>query len=123
LLQQRGVAGGAAAVPQVVQPPPVTPKPLTPVNAALGQTIGRALDGRKTGIGIIGSVLTGLLGAMAPAAGAGGAASAGGLLGSLLPMAGVAVPFLQPIMLGLAAWGAIGKLDKWSAARPGAARP
>lgn len=122
LLRQLGAAGGGTMpLPQPVPPPPPAPAPLTPVNGALGQTIGRALDGRKTGIGIIGSVLTGLLGAMAPAAGAGGAAAgAGGLLGTLLPIAGVAVPYLQPIMLGLAAWGALGKMDKWAAARPGA---
>jgi peptidoglycan L-alanyl-D-glutamate endopeptidase CwlK len=90
LLQQLG----GASTPIVQVPPKDTTKPLTPVNGALGSTVGRMLDGKKSAIGIIGSVLTGALGA-------------------ILPAVGVAVPFMQPVMLGLAAWGLLGKLDKW----------
>jgi peptidoglycan L-alanyl-D-glutamate endopeptidase CwlK len=93
-----------------------TATPLTPVNGALGQTIGNLLDGKKSAIGIIGSVLTALLGAVAPAATTSGAAGAAGGLMGILSTLGVAVPYLQPIMLGLAAWGALGKFDKWRVA-------
>lgn len=96
------IAGGAS-----------TQAPLTPVNGALGSTIGNLLDGKKSAIGIVGSVLTALLGAVAPgAAGAAAGGATGGLM-SILSTLGVAVPYLQPIMLGLAAWGALGKFDKW----------
>jgi peptidoglycan L-alanyl-D-glutamate endopeptidase CwlK len=114
-------------IPSIPNAGATTTTPLTPVNAALGQTIGNALDGKKSAIGIIGSVLISLLGAAAPnaAAVAGGAAAAapgagalGGVLGGLLPMLGVAVPYLQPIMLGLAAWGVLGKLDKYALTKP-----
>lgn len=89
---------------------------LTPVNGALGQTIGKLLDGRKSFIGIIGSVLSSLL---SPSAGVGGTTVLGPLA-ALLPgalgtfLSGVA-PVLLPIFLALTAWGGLGKLDKYAA--------
>jgi peptidoglycan L-alanyl-D-glutamate endopeptidase CwlK len=114
VLRQLGL--GIQPVSRPASAATTTTTPLTPVNGALGQTIGSLLDGKKSAIGIIGSVLTGLLGAAAPAATTAGAAgTAGGLMG-ILSTLGVAVPYLQPVMLGLAAWGALGKLDKWRVA-------
>ena len=117
VLRQLGIV-----VPPVA-PGTTAPASLTPVNAALGTTLGNLLDGRKSAIGIIGSVLTALLGAAAPSAG-GAPGAAGGLM-SILSTLGVAVPYLQPIMLGLTAWGALGKLDKWRVGVPApqASRP
>jgi peptidoglycan L-alanyl-D-glutamate endopeptidase CwlK len=112
VLRQLGLGVLPVASPGATTTP--TP-PLTKVNGALGSTIGNLLDGKKSAIGIIGSVLTALLGAVAPAApgaAAGAAGAAGGLM-SILSTLGVAVPYLQPIMLGLAAWGVLGKFDKW----------
>ncbi len=89
---------------------------LTPVNGALGLTIGKLLDGRKSFIGIVGAVLSSLL---SPTAGV-GAASTLGPLAALLPgalgtfLSGVA-PVLLPIFLALTAWGGLGKLDKYAA--------
>lgn len=78
---------------------------LTPVNGALGTTIGNMLDGRKSFLGIFGSVLSTLL-------------SAGSPLLTLIPALGPIAPIasaLLPIFLGLAAWGGLGKMDKYAA--------
>ena len=114
VLRQLGL--GVQPVPKPDAVTATTTTPLTPVNGALGQTLGNLLDGKKSAIGIIGSVLTALLGAVAPAATTSGAAGAAGGLMGILSTLGVAVPYLQPIMLGLAAWGALGKFDKWRVA-------
>lgn len=89
--------------------PAITGKPpLGQVNGALGQTIGNALDGKKTAIGIFGSLISTLLPALAPAAG-------GGLLSSILPAVGASVPQIGlPIFLAMTAWGILGKIEKWS---------
>jgi lysozyme family protein len=83
-----------------------TGKPgLTPVNGALGTTIGNMLDGRKSFLGILGSVLSSLL-------------SAGSPLLALIPALGPIAPIasaLLPIFLALTAWGGLGKLDKYAA--------
>jgi peptidoglycan L-alanyl-D-glutamate endopeptidase CwlK len=97
-----GIAGGASGV--VLPPIGKDARPLTPVNAALGQGIGKMLDGKKSAIGIIGSLVTALAGAAVPKG-----EGVTGIL-SLIP---VAVPYLQPIMLALTAWGVLGKFDKW----------
>ncbi|WP_394890509.1 glycosyl hydrolase 108 family protein [Mesorhizobium sp. AaZ16] len=81
---------------------PVTP-PLTTVNGALGETVGKLLDGRKTAIGAIGAILTQVLGT------AGSTGSLPEILTPLVPF----VPYAQPLLIGLAAWGALGKFDKW----------
>lgn len=82
-----------------------------PVNGALGTTIGNLLNGRKSAIGIIGSVLTSLLSSApdgSPLAGLVKFAPA--LLGSGTP--------LLPLFLGIAAWGVLGKMEKWTASQP-----
>lgn len=84
---------------------------LGPVNGALGQTIGDLLNGKKTAIGVIGSLATWLLGP-----GAGGAGSVlGGLVTQLPALAGFSGPAF-PIFLAIAAWGILGKFEKWSQA-------
>lgn len=96
-----------------------TGKPaLTPVNGALGQTVGKLLDGRKSLIGIVGAVFSALL---TPAASAAPGAlsplasilptALGGILGPLSTVA----PVLLPVFLALTAWGGLGKLDKYAA--------
>jgi hypothetical protein len=84
----------------------VTP-PLGPVNGALGQTIGNLLNGNKSAIGILGAVASQLL----QVAGTGNAAA------SILPLLGGTVaPYATPIFLALAAWGVLGKMEKWAQA-------
>ena len=81
--------------------------PLGQVNGALGQTIGNLLNGKKTALGLLGAVATPLLTqasattALAP------------VLALLTPAVGLA-PFALPVFLGLTAWGALGKMEKWA---------
>lgn len=98
---------------------------LTPVNGALGKTLGNALDGRKTAIGVIGMLATTLLPIFFPqlapvtaiaapliegAANAGATAAAthaGGGLGSELVTAAF------PVFAAISGWGVMGKVEKW----------
>jgi hypothetical protein len=88
--------------------------PLGQVNGALGETIGNLLNGKKTALGVIGSLLTAWL-ANVPALPAGGTPS--GVLGLLQLIAG-SIPglsgFTMPLFLALTAWGALGKIEKWA---------
>jgi lysozyme family protein/peptidoglycan hydrolase-like protein with peptidoglycan-binding domain len=81
------------------------------VNGALGETIGKLLDGKQTALGIGGSLITALLSSVTASPNAGGLA---GLLGTIVS----AVPGLgqlaMPISLALAAWGVLGKMEKWA---------
>jgi hypothetical protein len=86
---------------------PPAAAPLGQVNGALGQTIGNLLNGKKTGLGAIGAVLTSLLSATS-----GTDTGIGKLLLGLVPAAGLS-QFAMPVFLGLAAWGVLGKLEKW----------
>ncbi len=83
---------------------------LTPVNGALGELIGKPLDGRKTAFGMLGAIAASLVN------GSGGESA----LGKIAETAGTALPLIKgmsgpalPVFLGLAAWGVLGKLDKW----------
>jgi peptidoglycan hydrolase-like protein with peptidoglycan-binding domain len=82
-------------------------QPLGQVNGALGDTIGKLLNGKKTAIGILGAVITPILSHVPPGTGL------GQVLGMLTPAAGLS-PFAMPIFLGLAAWGVLGKMEKWA---------
>jgi peptidoglycan LD-endopeptidase CwlK len=76
---------------------------LGPVNGALGDTIGNLLNGRKSAIGITGALLAAMT-------------QPGGLLAALPAMLGVSagtVSGLLPVFLALAAWGGLGKAEKW----------
>ena len=95
---------------------------LTPVNAALGDTIGKLLDGKKTVIGVVLMIASVLFpqygpiisllsetasGVAQPIAEGAGQASKGGGIGSILQ--GV----MLPVASLLTGWGALGKIDKW----------
>jgi uncharacterized protein (TIGR02594 family) len=85
--------------------------PLGQVNGALGVTLGNLLNGRKTAIGMLGAVITPLLSNVPAASGL------GQVLGLLTPAFAAAAPlsgFAMPIFLALAAWGVLGKLEKWA---------
>lgn len=82
------------------------PGKLGPVNGALGQTIGKLLNGRKSALGIVGSVATAILGSASPGSPLGEIAT------SIPAFTGTSGVFL-PVFLGLAAWGVLGKLEKW----------
>lgn len=81
------------------------------VNGALGETIGKLLDGRKTALGIGGSLITALLSSVTASPNAGGLAGLFGTIVSAVPGLG---QFAMPISLALAAWGVLGKLEKWA---------
>ncbi len=81
-------------------------KPLTQVNGALGETIGKALDGRKTGLGIIGLLATGILPILFP-----DFASNLGVSGGITGGEGGSV--WGAIFSALTAWGVLGKAEKW----------
>jgi peptidoglycan hydrolase-like protein with peptidoglycan-binding domain len=81
------------------------------VNGALGETIGKLLDGKKTALGIGGSVLTALLSSVTATPNAGGIA---GLLGTIVSAVPGLGQFAMPISLALTAWGVLGKLEKWA---------
>jgi PPE-repeat protein len=83
---------------------------LGPVNGALGQTIGNLLNGKKSAIGIIGAMITSVLQSAGPDMPLSKITS---LLGATAGSAGLG-SVLMPIFLSLAAWGALGKLEKWT---------
>src|SRR3954465_6225559 len=88
--------------------------PLGQVNGALGQGIGNALDGKKTAIGIFGSLLSTILPALTAAPTA--ALPGGGLLAVILPTAlGASLPGVGlPVFLAMTVWGLLGKMEKWN---------
>jgi lysozyme family protein/peptidoglycan hydrolase-like protein with peptidoglycan-binding domain len=81
------------------------------VNGALGDTIGKMLDGKKTALGIGGSLITALLSSVTASPNAGGLA---GLLGTLVSAVPGLGQFAMPISLALTAWGVLGKMEKWA---------
>jgi lysozyme family protein/peptidoglycan hydrolase-like protein with peptidoglycan-binding domain len=88
-----------------------TKPPLGQVNGALGETIGNLLNGKKTAIGIGGSLITSLLAAVTSSPNAGGLA---GLLGTIATSVPGLSQFTLPIFLAISAWGVLGKIEKWS---------
>jgi lysozyme family protein/peptidoglycan hydrolase-like protein with peptidoglycan-binding domain len=83
--------------------------PLGQVNGALGDTLGNMLNGKKTAIGIGGSLLTTLLAGFAPQAGGAGLSGILGTVSGFLPP-----QIALPLFLAVSAWGVLGKLEKWS---------
>jgi hypothetical protein len=81
------------------------------VNGALGETLGKLLDGKKTAIGVIGSLATALLSAVPPSSGI------GQVLAMLTPAAGLS-GFSLPIFIAITAWGVLGKMEKWAGNSP-----
>jgi lysozyme family protein/peptidoglycan hydrolase-like protein with peptidoglycan-binding domain len=83
--------------------------PLGQVNGALGQTLGNFLDGKKTAIGLIGSLLTSELSQMPAGSGL------GQIVTTLTPAVAAGLsPYAMPIFLALTAWGVLGKMEKWA---------
>jgi lysozyme family protein/peptidoglycan hydrolase-like protein with peptidoglycan-binding domain len=81
------------------------------VNGALGETIGNLLNGKKTAIGTILALVTSILSNVTASAGSGGIE---GLLGTIANSVPGLSQFMLPISLALAAWGVLGKLEKWA---------
>jgi len=77
------------------------------VNGALGETLGNLLNGKKTAIGVGGAALTSILAHVPVETGL------GTVLAMLTPAVGLS-PFTMPIFLAFAAWGILGKLEKWA---------
>jgi uncharacterized protein (TIGR02594 family) len=86
---------------------PRTKPILGQVNGALGETIGNLLNGKKSAIGIIGALLTSLLGAVPSGSGL------GQILAMITPAAGLS-GFAMPIFIAMTAWGVLGKFEKWT---------
>lgn len=86
---------------------------LTPVNSALGSTIGRMLDGKKTVLGLIGVVVSIFLPQIAPLTTflsnvAPGTTAGPGQIG-----VDTVQNILMPLSTILTGWGGLGKIDKW----------
>lgn len=85
-------------------------QPVTPVNAALGHTLGRALDGKKTVIGIFALLATAILPSL------GLQASEQAAIGQILENLNSPDSNLQTSMFTIASiftgWGFLGKIDK-----------
>jgi lysozyme family protein/peptidoglycan hydrolase-like protein with peptidoglycan-binding domain len=81
------------------------------VNGALGETIGNLLNGKKTALGTFGALITSLLSSVTATPGSGGIA---GLLGTIANAVPGLSQFALPISLALAAWGVLGKMEKWA---------
>jgi hypothetical protein len=80
--------------------------PLGPVNGALGTAIGNALNGKKTAIGVIGTVLTAIMSSPQISA---------AITGAIPALAATPVSaVLWPVFLALTGWGVLGKMEKWS---------
>ncbi|WP_214476666.1 glycosyl hydrolase 108 family protein [Mesorhizobium sp. dw_380] len=110
----RQLAQGLGGNPVVLPPDSAATNVLTPVNGALGQWLGKLLDGRKSALGIIGVLASALLAPAATGAGAGAATTSP--LGELIPLIGSIpglAPILMPVSLALTAWGLLGKIDKY----------
>jgi lysozyme family protein len=107
----RQLAQGLDGNPVVLPPDSAATNVLTPVNGALGQWLGKLLDGRKSALGILGVLASALL-----TPGAAGAAATTSPLGELIPIIGSIpglAPILMPVSLALTAWGLLGKIDKY----------
>lgn len=95
------------------------PKPEQPINDALGKGIGNMLNGRKTAIGILGTLATILLPVLAPESS--NAILSAFNLGGATPDTATAVAasaakgttFLSSIFAAMGSWGILGKIEKW----------
>ena len=87
------------------------PQALGQVNGAFGDTLGNLLNGKKTAIGILGTLLTAWLSNVPQTAGGTGLVSVLSMIASSVPgLSG----FTMPLFLALSAWGVLGKLEKWA---------
>jgi peptidoglycan L-alanyl-D-glutamate endopeptidase CwlK len=89
---------------------------LGPVNGALGETIGKLLNGYKSTAGILGTMLTGMLSPTVAAKAEGAAVIIKPELVKLMPVLEPLMalsPTLQPVFIAMTIWGALGKAEKW----------
>ncbi len=105
--------------------------PLTPVNAALGNGIGELLNGRKTGIGILGLLATAIvptlfpqfapfvalfknLGATDPVLVGQVVSGAGDAATTTVPVVATGgTSIMTTLFTALTGWGLLGKVEKW----------
>jgi len=87
------------------------PQVLGQVNGALGDTIGNLLNGKKTAIGVLGTLLTAWLSNVPQTTDGTGLVSVLSIITSAVP--GLS-DFTMPLFLALSAWGVLGKLEKWA---------
>lgn len=89
---------------------------LTPVNSALGETLGKLLNGKKTVLGVILMLVSIFLPQFGPIisaiTGVAGAVTEGASPATGGP-AGTIQSILMPLSALLTGWGALGKIDKW----------
>ena len=87
---------------------------LTPVNRALGQSIGKLLDGRKTWLGVAGLLLAVLIPQLNP--------ELAKLIGMMIEQSAVSpdnggsttsTNAWLPVVSALTGWGVLGKVEKW----------
>lgn len=111
LNDMRSIAQTIPVLPVKTAPTPADPAPaptsptdgsLTPVNAALGDAVGQMLNGRKTGLGILGLLATNLLPVLAPE-----------LAGALSMTSEGGATVWTSLLSALLAWGVLGKTEKW----------
>lgn len=81
---------------------------LGPVNGALGGAIGRLLNGRKTAIGLVGSIVSQVFGSADQ-----GSALSNFVEQSIPLLSGQSGIFL-PLFIGMTIWGGLGKFEKWN---------
>ena len=90
---------------------------LTPVNGALGETVGKLLDGKKTVLGVLLMIVSIFMPQLAPAISAvtGIAETAGSIAGQGQGqgLGATLKGMLLPLASLLTGWGALGKIDKW----------
>ncbi|MEM7464767.1 MAG: glycoside hydrolase family 19 protein [Pseudomonadota bacterium] len=86
---------------------------LTPINSWLGNAVGALLDGRKTGFGIAGMLVTALFPVIFPESG-------NALLEALAPeatsseeVAAALSDLFMTLFAALTGWGVLGKTEKW----------
>lgn len=101
----------AAALKAIVESGAAKPAGLGPVNGALGETIGNLLNGRKTALGIFGSLLTYLVSNSDKASVFTKIAEAANT--ALPMMTGLSGPML-PIFIATTLWGVLGKFEKYA---------
>jgi lysozyme family protein len=90
------------------------------VNGALGETIGNLLNGKKTTLGVVGSLLSTSLGSVTSLPTDQGLA---GVLGTIVASAPGLSKFTLPLSLVFTLWGVLGKLEKWAQGTAPAPKP
>lgn len=99
LLKDKLTKGDEALDVETITTGPDGKPPLTPINAALGETIGKAMNGKKSVSGIVGLLLTAVLPSL-------------GVSGDIIQFISANNEVLLTVFSLLTGWGMFGKLDK-----------